>query len=200
MLAYAAYLTGDFEECVSFASQLEPTPRAFVTRLQAYQQNLLGFAYCELGKLDEAQHLLQEVLEAWQELGDLLFADFCRLNLARVTWKRGQLGQAWLEYQSVIAAFGRWNDVRGKAYAVEGLGRVAADLGRFTESARLLGAAQRLRDSLGLRRDFADDRAYAASVATCRNALDTVYDSEWQAGYGIPSGRVEIWVAGLEHR
>jgi tetratricopeptide (TPR) repeat protein len=183
---------------VAVASQMQPVPGTPTSRWHTYRRNLLGFAYCELGRLDEAERLLQECLQNWHELGDFVPADFCRLNLARVTWKRGRLEDAWREYQDVTAAFGRWNERRGMAYATEGLGRVAADLGRYAESARLLGAAQRLRESIGLRRDFADAEGFERAVDASCAALGPTYTSEWQAGYGISPDRVPHWISGLD--
>jgi hypothetical protein len=197
-LGYAAYLNGDFEESLVHAHEMAPAIGKYWSRWQTYQRNLVGFASIELGRLDEAMEVLLEVERSWRELGDLLFVDFCRLSLARITWKRGNFEEAWHEYYDVALAFGRWNDRRGLAYATEGLGRIAADLSLFDQAARLLGASQRLRESLGLKRDFADDRAYEEAAAKSRSALGFTYETEWQAGFGVAPDRTAGWLGTLQ--
>lgn len=194
-LSYAAYLSGDFDDCVAYATQIEPGVGDFHVRIEAYRRTLLGMAYCELGMLDEATSELQGALRNWRELGDLLIATFCRLSITRVIWKSGQLAEAWTEYHSAAAEFDAVGDLRGLAYAVEGLGRVSVGLGLHSQAAHLLGAAQRLRESIGLRRDFGDNKAFEEAVAGARKVLGQEFEPEWQAGYGIPPTRVAKWVA-----
>jgi tetratricopeptide (TPR) repeat protein len=158
---------------------------------------MIGFASIELERLDEAEELIKQSQGLWLALGDSVYADFCNLNLARITWKRGDLEMAWNQYKDTVAALGEWNDRRGLAYAVEGLGRVAGDLENYSQSVQLLGAAQRLRESIGLQRDFADERVFARAVKAGCQALGPSYDFEWQAGYNIPPTRVLHWVKQL---
>jgi hypothetical protein len=196
-VAYTAYLSGNYEQCLAYASDPEPSLAAFRSRMDAYRENLLALTYCELDRLDESADLLRRCQANWRELGDLILADFCRLSLARISWKRGDLGLAWTEYAEVTAAFERWTERRGLSYAIEGLGRVAVDQGRFALGARLLGASQRVRESIGLRRDFADEGVYRKAVQGAREALGTAYQDEWRAGYSIVPSRAPQWVAQL---
>ncbi len=196
-LAYAAYLSGDFEHCISYAQQIEPGVGDYHVRNVAYRRTLLGMAYCELGMLEEATSELQAALRNWRDLGDLLIVNFCRLSLTRVTWKSGQLAEAWAEYHSAAAEFDAVGDPRGLAYAIEGLGRVSAGIGLYSRAAHLLGAAQRLRESIGLRRDFGDNQAFEEASALTRNGLGGDFESEWQAGYGVAPTRVAKWVADI---
>ncbi len=197
VLGYAAYLSGEYEECVAAAEQMGSGLGAYTGRWQAYQRNLLGIAYCELGELDLAEEKLKLAQKSWQDLGDSIPVDFCRLSLARVAWKQGKLEHAWTEYQEVAARFGKWRDSRGTAYAAEGLGRVAADLGRFEVAARLLGGAQRICESIGLGRDYANTQATKHAEALCLRGLGSKYESEWQVGYRISPEQLPEWISTL---
>lgn len=190
LLGYCAYLSGNFEKSLAIATEIDPDVGAYQNRLRAYRNNLIGMSLCELDRLEEAEPVLKDVRRQWQELGDLPFVDYCRLNLARVTWKGGDLEGAWKEYRQIAAAFMDWDDQRGLAYAVEGLGRVSADQGRFKLAARFLGAAEGLRDSMGLRRDVADERAYERAVDKTCAALGNGYGTDWEAGYALAPDRI----------
>jgi hypothetical protein len=130
----------------------------------------------------------------WRDLGDGCYADFTHLNMARVAWKRGHLEEAWSKYRVVAGELGRWGNRRGLAYAVEGMGRVAADLGRFTDAARLLGAAHRLRESIGLSHDYADARVLEVAIGLAREGLGAAYATEWQAGHSVFPDRALQWL------
>jgi predicted ATPase/DNA-binding SARP family transcriptional activator len=197
-LGYAAYLKGDFEECLALASQVEPQSGEYRGRLQAYQRNLEGLAFCELGDYDQAAVCLDEAKQIWQKLGEVVNVTHCRLTLTRSLWNQGRYAEAWDEYKVCAYEFNRLVDRRGLAYSVEGLGRTECGLGRYGIAAKLIGIAQRIRDSIGLRRDFADEQALAKTLQSCRDAIGSRFESERSSGYAIRPEDAAEWVAKLE--
>jgi predicted ATPase/DNA-binding SARP family transcriptional activator len=189
VLGYVAYLSGDYEQALDYASRPETDLGEYQPRIETYRRHLVGLANMELGQLHLARNELESVLSNWLELGDIGITDLTRLSLARISWKQGALAKAESEYLELISTFQDSGDTRGLSYAIEGLGRVAVDLHNYPRATRLLGVAQRLRESLGSQRDFADHHAFEEAVRICRQKLAADFEADWQAGHGVPPQR-----------
>ncbi|HEY3780379.1 MAG TPA: BTAD domain-containing putative transcriptional regulator [Fimbriimonadaceae bacterium] len=199
-LGYASYLAGDYEYCLSYASEPEKNLGKYEDRIEAFRINLLGMANCELGNLDLANQELSDALSRWHQLDDKMIANMCEISLARVAWKLGRLDESWARYKALAKVFEGINDPRPIIYCAEGLGRVTADFGRFSQATRLFGAAQRFRESIGMQRDCGDRTEFERAVATCKKELGPLFDSDWQAGYGIAPTRIPKWIIDVTER
>jgi tetratricopeptide (TPR) repeat protein len=197
-LGFASYLIGDFGESMEYALQNQQEFRMEgMARWDAHACHLLGLNLCELGALDQASNWHRESERIWHDLGDSAFVGIACLGHARVAWKRGDFNEASRIYSIAAEFFDNWPDPRGLAYAVEGLGRVATSAEQFARAARLLGAAQRMRESIGLRRDFVDGRDFEAATVRLAAGLGANYELEWKAGYSVPPGHLGGWVLAL---
>jgi predicted ATPase/class 3 adenylate cyclase/DNA-binding CsgD family transcriptional regulator len=105
---------------------------------------------------------------------------------ARVAIAQGEPGQAERDAHEALACAA---DI--EAYLVipdilECLGALAGEAGGHREAARLLGAAEAIRQRMGSVRFKIHDAGYQASVAALRDALDEKdFDSAWAEGAGL---------------
>jgi hypothetical protein len=75
------------------------------------------------------------------------------------------------------------------------LGTLAEDPGSHREEARLLGAADAIRQRMGAVRFKIYDAAYEASVAALRNTLgDDDFDGAWAEGAALSTGEAIAYV------
>ena len=197
-LAYSEYLAGNYEASAEYGrAAADALLDKSLPRWRAHECHLMGLCLCQLGMLDEAAMWNSESERHFRELGDRAFLGYAYLSQARLDWTRGTLEAARMLYMDALALFDEFHDPRCTAYAIEGLGRVATSAGRYRPAARLLGAAQRIRDSIGLRRDFTDDRDFQAATDLLRTSLEEDFEIEWQAGYKIQPSGAAIWAASL---
>jgi hypothetical protein len=80
-------------------------------------------------------------------------------------------------------------------YSIEGLARVLASAGRSSLAARLLGAAQRLRETHGLQLDATDSKLHEDAVDSVKAKLIRRFDPEWSIGYGLNPEAVARYAA-----
>jgi predicted ATPase/DNA-binding CsgD family transcriptional regulator len=157
---------------------LEVHPRAFL-------RIILAHAAMEEDDLDWAVAQLEEGLVLFRELGDLRNTSMSLFLLGMIELKRGDLdrGAPLLEEGALIA-----RELRGRlggAYYGLGLGKVAALRGRHVRAARLWGAAEALREQMGMSLSQFDlaHSGYERDLAAVRSALDTAsFEAAWAEG------------------
>jgi tetratricopeptide (TPR) repeat protein len=113
-----------------------------------YLADLAAIARCE-GDFDTARSLYEESLGAWRDLGRAERPFPTLLGLGDLSWEAGDLTAADAFYQEALTPQRRVPIKACLAECLEGLAGVAAGQGSWEKAARLLGAAEALRDSSG---------------------------------------------------
>jgi ATP/maltotriose-dependent transcriptional regulator MalT len=134
------------------------------------------------GDLVSARRLADEHVEAaagW-------FTVQAQLTRSRVALAQNELGQAERDAHEALT---RAAEMRAHLFVpdlLEILAGLAGEAGNYLEAARLLGAAQAIRDRTGVVRFKVYDAGHEASLEHARNALgEAVFDDAWQAGLAL---------------
>ncbi|MGQ0571370.1 MAG: ATP-binding protein [Armatimonadota bacterium] len=138
---------------------------------RAYALRLLGGVALRQGDFSRAEDLARESLEIFRALGD-------RWAVAWALQVLGEIGLAKSEYDEAKARFAeslqgrqRQGDKMGMAEALEGLAAVLARLAPSEDAARLLGAAEALRDEIAAPLPPVDADWYKSAVGALRVRL-----------------------------
>jgi predicted ATPase/class 3 adenylate cyclase len=103
---------------------------------------------------ERAAPFVDESLAVWRELRDRRGIARSLRNLALVALQRGDCGRAAALCRESLVLFRETGDKRGILVCFQRLAGIAWDQGRVDRAARLFGAADALRDAMGLRRPF----------------------------------------------
>ena len=107
-------------------------------------------------------------------------------NLGLVTWELGDYAGALPFYRESLSRYTELEDTHGITDCLDGLARVAGSRGDHREAARLWGAAEALRDEIGISIPKSDLAEYERNVERSRAALDdSSWQAAWQAGHGM---------------
>ena len=142
--ASLAYETG-----LALAREREPL-RGFGEHMAGMVLASHGDMAYEQGDYARARALNEEALGLWQQRGDAWGMAISLLNLAAVTAAGGDLPLAAARHRQSLTLYRDLGDRAGVAYALTGLAIVAARSGHAREAARLFGAAEELREPIGL--------------------------------------------------
>jgi non-specific serine/threonine protein kinase len=153
-------------------------------------RNLVELAYRQ-GEYERAAALLEELLALAQELGAkhgvaYTLSDLRVMVLGIVAHLQGDLGRAALHREALLLGrdFGAKDVV---AASLEGLSWVAAARGQPDQAARLGGAAEALRDTLGLPLAPEQRAGHNQAVQAVRDALgEEAFAAAWAAGRTLP--------------
>jgi predicted ATPase len=110
----------------------------------------LGAAATDQGDYRRATALEEESLRLSQDLGDKLWSAYALLNLGRIAWYQGDYGRAAAVLEESLTIFRDLGDKRGMALGMEGLAAVACAQEQPERAARLFGAAQAVREAIGM--------------------------------------------------
>jgi ATP/maltotriose-dependent transcriptional regulator MalT len=146
---------------------------------QAEDKGLIGLSLYNLGKLalnqgdyERAAFLSEESLTLFREVGDLRRVSFSLMNLARVALHKTDLERALALYREgldIAKAVGAKNRI---AEGLEGAASIACAQGQPVHAARLLGAAEAVRDDIGTPVSTDYRAVYEYSLETVRATLD----------------------------
>ena len=183
----SAVLRGGFEERVpAFVEEGETLMGGDLEgHARAYLRMLLACAATAEGDHDSAASQQEESLALSRELGDHWHTAFSLYILGMIELQRGDLerGEALIEE---CVPIGRELDYSFLlAHVLLGLGLVAALRGRPTRAARLWGAAEPLRERLGLALSHFElvTFGYERDLAAVRSALsESTFDAAWAEG------------------
>lgn len=150
----------------------------------------LGVELVGLGDFERAEALLREALLIWQETGYPTGIAMATGNLGRVAWQQGDLKRAKKLYgESLaenVALDQRWQIMN----AFIGLAEVELASGQARGAARLLGAAERLTESIGVTPfGWAEDILPGLVNATRRALREDVFEEAWHEGRAWPLER-----------
>ncbi|MGS2619269.1 BTAD domain-containing putative transcriptional regulator [Micromonospora sp. LZ34] len=135
---------------------------------------VLGFAARREGRLDLAEARLRGLLDAAGEGGEhALHVPMVLVELGFVAEHRGDAGRARSLHGQALTLAGELHAARDQAFALAGLAGAAALDGAYAEAARLLGAADALRDRGGLPLAPTERDEVDRITAAVRGALGT---------------------------
>ncbi len=138
------------------------------------------------GAWAEAWHGLDEAAHWFHQLRDRLFETGCRSEQGHVLRWQGRLAEAEAVYRVTL---GLWRDLGqhgAVAHELECLAFLAGAQGAGARAARLLGAAEALREAGGYAMTPIERREYEPAVAQLRTQLDAAdFAAAWAAGRAL---------------
>lgn len=154
----------------------------------ALSLNNLAMATIEQGDYAHAQALLEEGVSIKREVGDRLGIAQLQTNLGCIAFQMGAYAAAQALHEDSLAIYCEMGAREGIAHSLDGLAEVAGRT--FPDRApRLWGAAERLREEIGVPLPQNERSRYDRQVAAARAALDEkaqmLFDRAWQEGRGM---------------
>ena len=131
----------------------------------------LGIISLERGDHERATRLCEESLSLRRVVGDKGGSAHTLVMLGRVALSQHQYQQAASCYKESLALCQEVGEKEGIAAALEGLAGIAGALGQAKSAARLLGAAETLRDATGVAVPPMDRAFKERLIATLRTRL-----------------------------
>jgi non-specific serine/threonine protein kinase len=150
----------------------------------------LGSAMCEQQDYVRAQSLYEEALALFQELGsDIEIADIYR-SLGHVARLQGDYARAWALFRESLARWralgiSQWGWI---AECLDGIATLCAAQQQFVEAVRLAGAADALRNLIGMPASARSRSAFASDLTAVRTQLDeAAFAAAWAEGHALSS-------------
>jgi non-specific serine/threonine protein kinase len=147
----------------------------------------LGVVAFEQNDVARAAACFDEALQAFRAFDNPWYTSVALVSLGMIARARGDYAKAAASYaESLTLRWERVGDKMGIVGSLRGLASIAALTGHFERAARLYGAAEALRESVGVpaaRRHSLSERA----VARARAGLgEPVFAAAWAAGRALP--------------
>ena len=135
------------------------------------------------GRLAEAREWLGKAIAAYEEMGDRRRVLMTRSELAHTLRRGGEIDEAEELYRETLHGWQHAGNRGAIAHQLECFGFLATAKHDFVRAARLLGAAEALRE-VAEAVMLSDERPeYDAAIGQLRNGLDaTALDSAWAEG------------------
>lgn len=178
--------------------------RARLEQLVALHEGRMGTALTwALGLLAEVERLLGDDAAAatatraqsvGEQVGNRLLATRGRLTLARLAAARGDWAAAQQHALEHLDACAEGGHLTWAPQCLDVLGEIAAGSGRHDDAVRLLAAAQRARDELGVARVLPEHEHWAALEARLRAALGDRYAAASDEGAALTLDDALGWV------
>ncbi|HST04265.1 MAG TPA: tetratricopeptide repeat protein [Chloroflexia bacterium] len=199
-LGLVALDRGDYQEARTLLQESLDIRRELDDRQGIAQSlNNLGIVARCLGDYDEAYRLHNLSLEMFRGLGDRWNEALALSNLAYACLSTGEEGrgaEAVEYFMEGWALFDRLGVGSGSVVCVEGLACVLASEGEGERAAILFGAAERLREGLGVHMASYNRAMYeAARSATVALLGENEFERAWQEGNSMAIERVHTLIA-----
>ena len=134
-----------------------------------------------------AKTYLEGSLAIRREIGDTIGLIWSIANLGEIATRQGDMAQAIARYTRSLVLSQKLGAKEGIAVCLEGLAQVAAARGRPLPAARLWGAAEALRESIGAARQQVWRDRYERAVSAARaQASPAPFEAVWAAGRDMP--------------
>lgn len=181
MLGVAAQLRGDHEAAARWHEDgLRIARAAGLDDLASVFLNNLGDLAYYQGDLEGAAARYGERLAYAERSGDRAGVVVGRQNIGRTLLRQGQIDLADLSLRRSLAGAWRLRDPRRIAEGLEGLAALAGARGEAEQSARLLGAATQLRETLGTPQPEPERLDIEAAVEGVRASLGA---EAWESAF-----------------
>jgi predicted ATPase/transcriptional regulator with XRE-family HTH domain len=135
----------------------------------------LGFVAWEQREHERARALYEESLPVYRELGDKKGIANALTNLGLVAWEQGDYETALSLFRESLLGHKDLGDRQGIAECLDGLARVAGSQGKARRAALLWGAAEALREAIGIAIPPGDVAEYEENVSQVRGTLDAAF-------------------------
>jgi tetratricopeptide (TPR) repeat protein len=148
--------------------------------------SILGLISLHQGNTTRARSLFEENLALWKEEGDKRDLSRVIAFLARVEAREGHYAAARAYYEESLAilkeAYYKWYEFDLSAF-LEGLASVLAAQGVYVGAARALGAAEALREIVGIPIPPVERDDYEQTVAAVRTHVgEQAFATAWTQG------------------
>ncbi len=145
-----------------------------------------GRALGHAGRIDEAAAAFKRSIEGFMELGDERFVLAARSDLAHALRRGGRADEARSMYRETLPGWVHLGHRGAVANQLENVAYLDIDGGALDRAARLLGAAEAMRQAADQKMAFDEEPEYEAYVARLRAALpDTACVAAWSAGRAL---------------
>jgi predicted ATPase/DNA-binding SARP family transcriptional activator len=138
---------GDFEKARSYFEEALHIEEDMGVTTDALHN--LGIVFYELGDYASAASFLERDLAIQRKIGDTRRAALALANLGLVAFEQGDYALALSRHRESLVIRQTLGAKRGFVYSLEGLAMVYRGLGRPDVAARLWGASQAMRESMG---------------------------------------------------
>jgi non-specific serine/threonine protein kinase len=135
------------------------------------------------GRLEEARAKLGELLPMFEGLGDHHRANMVRSEIGHIDRAEGNLARAAAVYRQTIVEWQRLGHRAAVAHQLESFAGLSLADRHHERAARLFGAAESLREQIGIPMTAVETVSYQEEVAALRAALgEAQIASFWQEG------------------
>jgi predicted ATPase/class 3 adenylate cyclase len=151
----------------------------------------LGILYMDLGETQRARELFEETMKLDEERGDEWGVAVTSLNLGVARLELQEVQPADKMVKSSVQSFVKLGDRDGVAEGFESLAGIAVAQGRLVRAARLAGAADSLRASLGIPLGEVDRVRLDRWLSEPRKLLGKEsFDAAWAEGAAMTTDQV----------
>lgn len=147
-----------------------------------------GIAAVWLGDLARARHHLETAQSRSVDPTYPSVLGRATEGLAWLAELEGHLEEAWNLAHGALEVLSDYGDRVGVVSALETVASVAVSTGRADMGTRLLGAAERMRQEIGMVRAAMESDRYAETVAAATTALGEDFDRCWTEGVAMSEG------------
>lgn len=186
---------GDHERAAEFLEQSLRLAQALGAKaIMLYPRHNLGTMAKRQKNYERAAILYEENLVLCRELGDPWLTAITLGDLGVVSRNLGDYERARRYFKESLILSRRIDDKEHFAEWLEGYAGLAAVQARPERAARLWGAAEALRETIGVPLALDEQGEYERNVAMTRNVLGEVaFASAWTMGRSMPLERVVIY-------
>ena len=178
---------GDYGRAAALYEEALALYRGLGGSLAAFALVNLGVATAQRGEAERAGELLETGLAEHRARGNTWGVGFALRALGDLARTRGDHAEAIARFRGCLVAWNERGYPRGIAYGLIGLAAVAADGGQPERAARLLGAADVLRERFGCALWATERAAHEAAVGAARAALgEAAFAAAWEEGRALP--------------
>ena len=185
-LIYVGYAEQESGRLAQARAHLEESLAVFRSQNDTFGMALvtigLAQAVYDQGDYPTARRLFEEALELARRRGDLDTIATALINLGWMKILRGEAGSA-TDCAEALAIFRRLGNRLGLAFCLEGLAATAGETGQPLRAARLLGAAEGLREAIHAPLTGTNSAYYERIVALGRGKSDPgAFAAAWAEG------------------
>jgi predicted ATPase/DNA-binding CsgD family transcriptional regulator len=189
LLAFVALAQGEYDRTTAYAGQalelLESLGEA--SGFTAWARSDLGMATYGRGDLAQALHVLEEALAVYRRFADSFGTALTLGYLGLVECDRGEYTNAAARFTESLPLWQEVANQENQSEWLAGVATLAAAQKEFEQAARLFGAAEALRDTLGHAFTLPERAAFERGESAARTALgETAVAAAEVAGRALP--------------
>jgi len=138
------------------------------------------------GRLPEAQRWFREAQTQFRAYGDRRFERVIESELAHALRRAGQIDEAEAQYRQTIRAWQQSGNRGAVANQLESFAFLALARGQGVRAARLLGAAEALREVAGAPMTVLERGGYDTEIQRLRDVLEaSAFNDAWAEGHRL---------------